>query len=158
VTERSSPPVGAVGGYITESSADPRLRAYPHFELLLEADPGVLASLRHLCTGWLDQLRWPEAPIADAVTALNAAVSNSVRHAYCGPGGHVSVHALAAGGNESSSAARFTVRDWGKWRIRNPPGSGFGMALMEELSDDLFIETGPEGTTVILTTPIVTLS
>jgi anti-sigma regulatory factor (Ser/Thr protein kinase) len=155
VNRRSGPSVGARGDDAAELSSDLQVRAAPQFELLLEADPGVLESLRHLSTGWLHRLRWPEVPIADAVTALDAAVSNGVQHAYRGPGGHVSVHALAAQ-NRGNSAARFTVRDWGRWRNRNPSWPGHGIVLMEELSSDLYIETGPEGTTVILTTPLVT--
>jgi anti-sigma regulatory factor (Ser/Thr protein kinase) len=156
VDSRSGPSIGARGDDEAEPSSDPQVRAAPHFELLLEADPGVLAPLRHLSTGWLHRLRWPEVPMTDAVTALDAAVSNGVQHAYRGPGGHVSVHALVAQ-DRGNSAARFTVRDWGRWRNRNPPWAGHGMVLMEELSSDLYIETGPEGTTVILTTPLVTL-
>jgi anti-sigma regulatory factor (Ser/Thr protein kinase) len=134
------------------------LGAAPNFELLLEADPRVLAAVRHRSVDWLQRLRWPDAPIGDAVTALNAAVSNSVQHAYGGPGGYVSVHALAASQGRRRSAARFTVRDWGRWRARRPLKSGYGIALMDNLSEDLYIETGLDGTIVILTTPAVALS
>jgi anti-sigma regulatory factor (Ser/Thr protein kinase) len=157
VSERSGSPVGAVDEDVASLSPGLPLRSVSHLELLLEADPGVLASLRHQSVDWLRQLRWPAAPIVDAVIALDAAVSNSVRHAYRGPRGHVSVHALAARQRGGKGAARFTVRDWGKWRIGDPSQPGYGMALMDRLSADLYIETGHDGTVVILTTPIVAL-
>ncbi len=158
MSERASSPVGAVGEGAASSDPGSSPQAAPHFELLLEADPGVLASLRHHCVDWLEGLRWPAAPIVDAVTALDAAVSNSVQHAYRDPGGCISVHALAASRCWRRSAARFTVRDWGRWQIRDPSQPGTGIALMADLSEDLYIETGPDGTVVVLTTPIVALS
>jgi serine/threonine-protein kinase RsbW len=117
----------------------------------------VLVALRHRCVRWLRQLGWPEAPAADAVVSLDAAVSNAVQHAYPDAGGRVRVHALAASERSGRSAARFTVRDWGQWRPRGPSWRGYGMALMGELSEELFVETGKDGTTVVLTTPIVVL-
>jgi serine/threonine-protein kinase RsbW len=157
VSERSSSPVGAVDEAVASTSSGLPLRALSHLEFLLEADPAELASLRHRSVDWLRRLRWPEAPIADAIVALDAAVSNSMQHAYCGPRGPVSVHALAANQRRDNGAARFTVRDWGKWRIEDPSQPGFGMALMDQLSADLYIETGHEGTVVVLTTPVVAL-
>jgi|SRR4051812_8932217 serine/threonine-protein kinase RsbW len=140
------------------------LQALPQLELLLTADPAVLRLLRHYSAGWLRRLRWPDAPIADAVLALNAAVTNSVQHAYRAPGGgDVSVHALAAGSCPGLSAARFTVHDWGRWRSRDlslrgsSSSTGYGMALMDVLSEDLYVETGAEGTTVVLTTPVIVI-
>jgi len=137
VNERARSLTGTVGEDAPRSSPDLPMRVSPPWELLLDADATALVSLRHRSVRWLRQLRWPEAPIADAVLALDAAVSNAVQHAYPDPGGHIRVHALAASDGSGRSAARFTVRDWGRWRPRDPSWTGYGLALMAELSEEL---------------------
>ncbi|HZG89560.1 MAG TPA: ATP-binding protein [Pseudonocardia sp.] len=157
MSEHGSSTISAVEEDIEQVYASPSHRVQPRLRLLLEAEPSALAFLRHETIHWLRQLRWPETPITDAVIALNAAVSNCVQHAYGEPGGYISVHGLAAS-HGSDSAARFTVRDWGHWKIRDPSRRCFGMALMGELTEEFFIETSKDGTVIILTTPVVATS
>ncbi len=130
------------------------------FDLTLEADPAVLSSVRAQVAGWLRDHRWPERRIGEVVLAVNEAITNSILHAYHGPGGPIALSAEVVVPFPGMGTATFAVRDRGRWRGRNPQRDdpGHGMAVMRGLMDEVRIDTGADGTTVVLSTPIVALT
>ncbi|WP_214402776.1 ATP-binding protein [Pseudonocardia lacus] len=141
---------------MSDEIREPSHRAQ-RLDLVFDADPTELASLRARVTDWLREHRWPEPRIDDVVLALNEAVTNSVEHAYAGTGGRIVVTAEVAVPFPGLGTATFAVRDRGRWRHRPPEESGHGLAVMRDVMDEVRIETGAAGTTVTLSTPVVAL-
>jgi serine/threonine-protein kinase RsbW len=131
-----------------------------YLTLMVEADATALASVRAEVTGWLRQHRWPERRIAEVVLAVNEVITNSVLHAYRDLGGPVTLDAEAVVPFPGMGVATFTIRDRGTWRTTDADrgGPGYGLVVIRDLMDDVRIDTGSAGTTVVLSTPTVALT
>ncbi len=124
---------------------------------MLDAVPAVLSSVRASVTRWLWEHHWPERRTTEMVLAVNEALTNSVLHAYGGVGGRVALSAELVVPFPGMGTATFVVRDWGRWRRQQRAEPGLGLAIMRDLMDEVSIDTGAAGTTVVLSTPIVAL-
>jgi anti-sigma regulatory factor (Ser/Thr protein kinase) len=129
-----------------------------HLDLVLDAAPAVLSSMRAHVTHWLREHHWPDRRIAEMVVAVNEAVSNSVLHAYAdGGGGRVALTAEVLVPFPGLGTATFVVRDRGRWRRPQRAEPGFGLALVRDLMDEVTVDTGAAGTTVRMSSPVVAL-
>jgi serine phosphatase RsbU (regulator of sigma subunit)/anti-sigma regulatory factor (Ser/Thr protein kinase) len=121
------------------------LPAGAELDLTLPADPRELATARHAIGTWLASRHATENEIADVTVAVNEAVTNAVAHAYPIQTGEVVVQA-----RDEDGSVVFVVRDHGRWSHRNPLRAGRGLDLMRGLMDDVAIDTGDDGTEVVM--------
>jgi serine/threonine-protein kinase RsbW len=141
---------------MSDRTREPSRHVWP-LDLVFDADPVLLSSMRTRTSDWLRAHRWPEDRIGEVVLALNEAVTNSVVHAYDGAGGRVRLSAEVVVPFPGMLTATFVVRDWGRRRRRRGGEPGYGLVVARELMDELRIDTGAGGTTVVLSTPVVAL-
>jgi PAS domain S-box-containing protein len=114
-------------------------------ELHVAAQPRDLLSLRSRLRAWL-MARGASAVDASEITlAVNEAATNAVEHAYGLDDADFSVQARRDG-----QIVTVVVRDSGRWR--EPAGGlrGRGVELMRGLMEDVEVESGPDGTTVVM--------
>jgi anti-sigma regulatory factor (Ser/Thr protein kinase)/putative methionine-R-sulfoxide reductase with GAF domain len=116
-------------------------------DLVVPALPWSLRDIRVAVRRWLSAVGAEPRAIADLLVAVGEACTNSVEHAYGPGGGTVTVHLEI-----QPPDVLATIRDTGRWR---PPGGenrgrGRGTQFMRNCSDDLRIDHGPTGTTVVI--------
>jgi anti-sigma regulatory factor (Ser/Thr protein kinase) len=111
--------------------------------------PAVATSLRAIRVAvrrWLSETPASPQDVGDLLTAIGEACSNAVEHAYGPREGSLSVRMeLADGGTVVA-----TVCDTGQWREPRGSNRGRGIRLMEQTSDEVGIDSGPEGTRVVI--------
>ena len=118
-------------------------------ELTIPADPWALQAMRATTTQWLARASTDDTEIYEIVLALNEAVENSIEH------GHRREDRLIALLLErENDHVRITVRDEGRWREADqdidPGERGRGFTLMRAVMDDVSIDTGEDGTAVVM--------
>jgi anti-sigma regulatory factor (Ser/Thr protein kinase) len=111
--------------------------------------PAVASSLRAIRVAvrrWLAGT--PAAPedAADVLTAIGEAGSNAVEHAYGPQQGRIRLRLEL----EGPDVVVATIRDTGTWREPRGTNRGRGIRLMEQTSDRVDIDSGPEGTEVVI--------
>ncbi len=109
------------------------------------AEAEQLATVRHLVRRWAAAHGGSDDDCAALAVAVTEACANAVEHAY-GPGDATIDLSMALVEGE----ATVTVRDRGDWRKPRGENRGRGIPVMEEFMDDVSIETGGDGTTVVL--------
>ena len=113
--------------------------------LSLPARPGTLKPLRNLLRRWLREGGASEEEISDILVAAGEACSNVVRHA---PAGDPTILEL---NSRRDGDISITVRNEGRWRNGSRSGDGGrGLAIIEELMDEVEITRGPPETTVTM--------
>ncbi|MFC4002521.1 SpoIIE family protein phosphatase [Prauserella oleivorans] len=114
-------------------------------ELTLELDavPEALADIRAALRRWLPTVGAAPDDVADLLVVIGEAGANVIEHAYGPLGGKFTVRLEAKGGEVYA-----TISDNGKWRSPRGLHRGRGTQLMRQLSDDLRIEYGSDGTDV----------
>ncbi|MGQ0803462.1 MAG: ATP-binding protein, partial [Actinomycetota bacterium] len=117
----------------------------PGLDLRLPARPRELGILRERLRDWLIGLGAAPTEAGEITIAVNEAAANAVEHAYGLADADFSVEARV---DEESVVV--CVRDAGHWREQPAHGRGRGLDLMRGLMDDASVDSGPEGTTVVL--------
>jgi anti-anti-sigma factor len=114
----------------------------------LPAQPGQLAALRLSLHRWLADLGASSQDIVATELAVLEAAANVVEHAYSEPGGRLVVEGTADG----NGRVYLTVSDTGTWLPAgaDPGTRGRGLLMMRGSMDSVEIETGEDGTTVLL--------
>ncbi len=111
--------------------------------------PHSLARLRAELRAWLSPLGFPVDVADDIVLAANEAAANVIDHAYPATStvGTVDMDLWV-----ENSVVHVQIVDRGRWQVADlaPSDRGLGLQLMRVLLDDVVIETGPAGTTVLL--------
>jgi anti-sigma regulatory factor (Ser/Thr protein kinase) len=121
-------------------------------QLTLEAEPMVLAGLRHTVARWLAFHGIAEQDRFDITLATSEAAGNSIEHAYRAHKATLTVTCeRESAGEPDSAAVRICIRDNGRWRDGGPYGRGRGLAIMRALVDSVEIQRREQGTTVVLT-------
>ncbi|UUV30861.1 ATP-binding protein [Amycolatopsis roodepoortensis] len=119
------------------------------FEELVPAMAGEVALLRRKLRDWLDPLPIDANSKYDITIATYEALANTAVHAYPGGRGWVRLYADWAG-----DAITVTVTDTGdgipasRTRTDKPASGGRGLNLIDELTDQMTIDTGAHGTRV----------
>ena len=114
-------------------------------ELRVRAIPESLSAMRRSLGSWLDGAGADEDEAYDVVVAVGEAAANAVEHAYGPTEAEFEVSVEVDGGD-----VQITVTDQGRWRPARGRNRGRGMDLMEQLMDEVRVETGEGGTAVIM--------
>jgi anti-anti-sigma factor len=114
-------------------------------ELMLPAQPWSLKNIRDAMRRWLSATNAEPRAIADLLVAVGEACTNVVDHAYGTDGGIVTVHLEL-----QFSDVVATIADTGQWGLPSGRNRGRGTLFMRNCSDDLRIDHGPAGTTVVI--------
>jgi len=130
--------------------------------LVLPALPGSLRAARAAIRAGLDPLGWPTERAEDIELAVNEAVANVVDHAYPpGAPGPANLHAwLSTDPRTRDRRIVVTVTDRGRWARHHPdthplPTRGHGLVVMRGCMDELHVQRGAAGTTVIMVMHLV---
>jgi len=120
------------------------------FHRAFPARPEELRSARVAIRSWLAEQQLGASEQHDLLLTVGEACSNAVEHAYHGTTpGEVQVEIART---EAGLVAR--VRDFGRWREESPDEDrGRGTGIIEHLSDEMSVDTGPGGTTVTIHLP-----
>lgn len=114
-------------------------------DLVLPALPWSLRDIRVALRRWLSAVGAAPRAVADLLVAVGEACTNAVEHAY-GPGGGTVRVRLEL----QPPDVLATIRDTGRWRPPRGEDRGRGTLFMRNCSDDLRIDHGPAGTTVVI--------
>jgi anti-anti-sigma factor len=114
-------------------------------ELMLPAQPWSLKNIRSAMRRWLLAVNAAPRAVADLLIAVGEACTNVVDHAYGPDGGIVTVHLELQFSNVIA-----TIADTGRWGVPAGGNRGRGTLFMRHCSDDLRIDHGPTGTTVVI--------
>jgi anti-sigma regulatory factor (Ser/Thr protein kinase) len=114
-------------------------------ELSLGAESRSLATLRRVLGRWLKSAGAGETEIYETLVAVGEACANAIAHAY--PAGDASFDVR---GSRLGPDLEITVRDFGRWRPARGEERRRGLTLMEQLMEEVEIDKGQDGTTVVL--------
>jgi anti-anti-sigma factor len=114
-------------------------------ELVSPAQPWALKNIRHALRCWLSGVGASTHVVDDVLIAVGEACTNVVDHAYGTEGGTVNVHLGLQGPDVVA-----TIADTGAWGRPSVGNRGRGTLFMRHCSDDLRIDHGPTGTTVVI--------
>ncbi len=112
----------------------------------LPALPSELTRLRRRVRRWLEHRGLDRAETDDILLALSEALNNSIEHAYGDEHGSMWLRI-----DDDGETIRVSVRDRGRWRVGRSDGDrGRGTEIMRTLMDSAAVETGEDGTEVVL--------
>lgn len=114
-------------------------------QLSLPAESRSLAVLRRVLGRWLKAAGAGETEVYETLVAVGEASANAIAHAY--PAGEAAFEIEAT---RSGSQLEITVRDFGSWRPARGEKRRRGLTLMEQLMEQVTIDRGETGTTVVL--------
>jgi anti-sigma regulatory factor (Ser/Thr protein kinase) len=117
------------------------------FSIELPALPESLRVIRRRLRAWLEHVGFDGDAAAEIVLAVSEACSNTVEHAYNGNGpGGVSLSASLVG-----DVLHLEISDRGRWVVKEANDErGRGINLMNGLMDRVEIDTGAQGTRILL--------
>jgi anti-sigma regulatory factor (Ser/Thr protein kinase) len=114
-------------------------------EITLRAEPESLAQMRRAVGRWLRAAGATDAETYETLVACGEACANAVAHAY--PPGDASYLVEA---ERRRDGVEVRVRDFGSWRAPRTGSQGRGLGLMREIMDEVEIERGEAGTSVVM--------
>jgi len=114
-------------------------------EVNFPAQAEQLATVRHLVRRWVAANGGTDDDCAAFAIAVSEACANSIEHAY-GP----TDETIGMRADLEDGIAAVTISDRGSWREPRGENRGRGIPVMREFIDDVAIETGEKGTTVVL--------
>jgi anti-sigma regulatory factor (Ser/Thr protein kinase) len=118
-----------------------------HLDLRLPAEQPSSALARTALRRFLASTPLGERRSFDALVAAGEAVDNAIEHAY----EHRPNQTFTVRARYEDRCCTILVEDGGAWNAAAPQASrGRGIAMMRELCDAVEIETGPSGTSVML--------
>lgn len=118
-------------------------------ELRLPVRPESVPTGRQAAARFAEAAGFPETAVGRVRLAVSEALTNVVLHAH--RDGETSRALFELAGSTSDGRLVITVTDRGTGlRPRDDsPGVGLGLALMAKSSDELQLESGPDGGTVV---------
>ncbi|TWD73004.1 serine phosphatase RsbU (regulator of sigma subunit) [Kribbella amoyensis] len=136
---------GKVADDIALIALRPSVLAGTPLSLEVPADAQILLQVRHTVRRWLRESGVDARDAGEITIACGEACSNVVRHAYATSPGDLRVEARLVEGS-----VELTVRDHGRWRNPADRGGGWGLTLIRGLTDSVDIDSGPQGTTILM--------
>jgi serine phosphatase RsbU (regulator of sigma subunit)/anti-sigma regulatory factor (Ser/Thr protein kinase) len=121
--------------------------------LRLPAEPKALSSVRRALTRWLQQAGATTEEASAIQLACHEACTNAIEHGY--RFGEASFEVM---GELRDGELTLTVTDSGGWRGAGDADRGRGFALMEGLMDGVDVTPGRDGTTVVMTRRLASLT
>jgi anti-sigma regulatory factor (Ser/Thr protein kinase) len=126
--------------------------AHAPFRIELPAAAERLGEVRQQLSAWLRGVAVADELASDIVLVVNEATTNCVEHAFVGrAAGSMCVEARLVEG-----AIRVRVIDDGHWK--QPSGDtrlrGRGIPMMDAISDSVFVQRAPTGTTIDMRFPL----
>jgi anti-sigma regulatory factor (Ser/Thr protein kinase) len=112
-------------------------------ELRFRAVPESLSAMRRSLGAWLAAAGADDDEAYDVLVAVGEAAANAVEHAYGPVDADFELTAELRSGD-----VEVTVGDRGRWRPARGQNRGRGMTLMDDLMDQVDIETADHGTLV----------
>jgi len=112
-------------------------------DLKLPAEPGSLSIMRGTLTEWLGRMGMDEKSAYDVLVAVGEAAANAVEHAYGPSDASFRLEAAVHDGTLVVSIA-----DEGRWRPARGSHRGRGLGMMEELMDDVQVDSNEDGTVI----------
>ena len=144
------PENGKVADDIALIALHPLVLAGTTLSLDVPADARMLFQVRYALRRWLRASGVNARDTGEITIACGEACSNVVRHAYGASPGDLQVEARLVDG-----AVELTVRDHGQWRRPADRGGGLGLGLIRGLTDSVDVDSGPEGTTILMRRNVV---
>ncbi|TCC07216.1 ATP-binding SpoIIE family protein phosphatase [Kribbella soli] len=141
---------GEVADDIALVALRPLVLAGAPLSLDVPADARMLFQVRHALGRWLRESGVRRQDAGELAIACGEACSNVVRHAYGASPGDMQLEARLVDGT-----VELTVRDHGHWRSPTGRGGGLGLTLIRGLTDSVDVDTGPEGTTILMRRNVV---
>jgi anti-sigma regulatory factor (Ser/Thr protein kinase) len=141
---------GEVADDIALVALQPLVLAGTPLALDVPADAHMLFQVRHALGRWLRESGVGRRDADEIAIACGEACSNVVRHAYGASPGDMQVEARLVDGT-----VELTVRDHGQWRSTADRGGGLGLRLIRGLTDSVDVDSGPEGTTILMRRHVV---
>jgi PAS domain S-box-containing protein len=117
-----------------------------HLTLRLPAEPKALSSVRRALTRWLGHAGATHEETQAIQLACHEACTNAIEHGY-----RFGEATFEVAGQLRDGELTLTVTDFGGWRGAGDSDRGRGFALMEGLMDDVEVNPGRDGTTVVMT-------
>jgi len=114
-------------------------------DLVMQAQPWSLKNIRDAMRRWLSSVGAGPRVVADLLIAVEEACTNAVEHAYGADGGIMTVYL-----ERQWPDVVATIGDTGRWRSPGGKNRGWGTLLMRACADELRIDRGPRGTTVVI--------
>jgi len=114
-------------------------------ELVFPAQPWSLKNIRDAMRRWLSAVGAEPHVVTDLLIAVGEACTNVIDHAYRADGGVVTVHLEL-----QLSDVVATIGDTGQWGLPPVGNRGRGTLFMRNCSDDVRIDHGTTGTTVVI--------
>jgi anti-sigma regulatory factor (Ser/Thr protein kinase) len=111
-------------------------------ELRLPAADDSLSAMRRSLARWLRAAGASDQESYELLVACGEACANAIAHAYGAADAEYLVTARHGGGD-----VELVIRDFGRWREPRAKGTR-GLRLMAELTEDMDVERGKDGTTV----------
>jgi anti-sigma regulatory factor (Ser/Thr protein kinase) len=124
--------------------------AVDRLTLTLRAEPESLAGMRRALGRWVRAAGADDTETYETLVACGEACANAIAHAY--PPGEASFVVEA---ERIDGGFELRVRDFGSWRPPRSGSRGRGLALIEELMDELRIDRGESGTLVVMRRSLV---
>jgi PAS domain S-box-containing protein len=108
-------------------------------------EPGALSATRDTIRRWLTEAGADPVEVHDITMACNEACQNAIEHAY-----ELGADVFEVVLEREGPSVSLSVQDHGAWRTTTSPDRGRGVELMRELMDDVEIDSGETGSTVVL--------
>ncbi|WP_432476137.1 SpoIIE family protein phosphatase [Nocardioides sp. GXQ0305] len=140
-----------VTGYADDITllAAQRVARAPALTLRTPARPDSVAEMRQVVGEWLDVLGVGLLDHVAVEHALGEAVANAVEHAYVDLAPAAGVRLRVALEDDGMMVAE--VSDSGRWRERPTAANrGHGLSMVSGMADSVTVETGGEGTSLII--------
>ena len=136
---------GELGDDVALLAVRPLTVAAGQISLTLPAEPGSLARLRRRLARFLHGTGASDTEHYELTLTICEAAGNAIEHAY-GPGDATYEVEVTFDGDEVVA----TVRDFGSWRAKRGEHRGRGLAIIEELMDEVNVERHDRGTSVTM--------
>jgi anti-sigma regulatory factor (Ser/Thr protein kinase) len=116
-------------------------------------DPRVLSEIRRTIRAWLDRLDVASDLRDDLVYATSEAATNAIEHAYRSPDASSTVEVTLWA---EPGVVNIEIADRGCWlpATPHPTNRGHGLQLIGGLVGSVAIQSGADGTTVLLRHPV----